>query len=841
MAELNLNQIEDKLNEEFTGDIRKIVFWYDDNTEFIDDIDSLELENAKIHKLAKNNLFQTKVMLERKDKESNYLIYAPFPKPNSKANHLADTIKYSKEFSADRASLLAVDLGIHDKYKPVLQKYIKFFGAKARTKKFYDLEVDYYNENIIEVSIMSVLVGAKVSNFEEVVRIILTTGELKENRYLEEFRKYDLEEAFWKNISHTFSFADEEPNLEKFLISLFLTYTDKEISSELPGNLSKYLLNKSGTVMTFMDQIMNSMLYREQFDLLAEKVFATIDGKKIFGDYQVEEVIDLDIFKFIDKKIINWMVDRLLDENLNSSIDDMAIPELCRHRESLHFGDLYFDDYHVLRHAYYVMDNVNYEPSSDLLSIIEDYNKRDYIIDTHYRKFYYYLDRLENKHIFDDLQEIVENIYTNKFLDVLSNKFNKEFSYEGVKGRYKLQREFYKNFIEGTKGSTVVIISDAFRYELGKELVKRMKREKKFETVDIEPQIGVLPSYTSLGMASLLPNEQITIDEDYDVFVDGKASKNLEQREAILKNKIEDSGSINYDDLKKYNQEEMRDFFSGKRVVYIYHDQIDARSDGGGSEDEVFMACKESIEEIENLMVRLTNAVSRTRYIVTADHGFIYKRNKTVESDKIDRFFVKEDQIGKRSILSEKEYDVIGTKKILISDVLGGYDDRTVTTPMGSNIFKSAGGGQNFVHGGSSPQEILVPVVEVRTIRGYKESENVKIALISMLPTVTSLSISLDFIQQEPLSDVVNPTSYKISFVDENNEPISNEEIHLANSKAESSAGRIFKLKFNLKDQKYDRDKKYYLTGVDTETGIELFRHEVVMDIAFAGGFGFDL
>lgn len=37
------------------------------------------------------------------------------------------------------------------------------------------------------------------------------------------------------------------------------------------------------------------------------------------------------------------------------------------------------------------------------------------------------------------------------------------------------------------------------------------------------------------------------------------------------------------------------------------------------------------MDEISELIIRLTNNVSRTRYIVTADHGFIYKRNKTVE------------------------------------------------------------------------------------------------------------------------------------------------------------------------------------------------------------------
>ena len=136
MAELNLKQITDKLNSEFVGDVRKLVFWYDAGAEFVSDIDRLELEHAKTLKLEHDNQFYIKYFLEREDTKSNYLVYAPFPKPVLKENHLADTIRYSKEFFADRASLLQVDLGIDEKYKPVLQHYIKFFGAKDRTQKF---------------------------------------------------------------------------------------------------------------------------------------------------------------------------------------------------------------------------------------------------------------------------------------------------------------------------------------------------------------------------------------------------------------------------------------------------------------------------------------------------------------------------------------------------------------------------------------------------------------------------------------------------------------------------------------------------------------------------------
>lgn len=140
MPELNLKQITDKLNSEFVGDVRKLVFWYDANAEFQEDIDSIELENAKVLHLERDNQFYIKYFLERVDTVTNYLVYAPFAKPDIRHNHLADTIRYSKEFFADRASLVMLDLGLDERCKAVLQRHIKFFANKERTQRFYELD-----------------------------------------------------------------------------------------------------------------------------------------------------------------------------------------------------------------------------------------------------------------------------------------------------------------------------------------------------------------------------------------------------------------------------------------------------------------------------------------------------------------------------------------------------------------------------------------------------------------------------------------------------------------------------------------------------------------------------
>ena len=57
---------------------RQIVFWYDENGEHQDKLDSITFTNIKVHKLTGSNNLLTKKLLEHDDTTSNYLIYAPF-------------------------------------------------------------------------------------------------------------------------------------------------------------------------------------------------------------------------------------------------------------------------------------------------------------------------------------------------------------------------------------------------------------------------------------------------------------------------------------------------------------------------------------------------------------------------------------------------------------------------------------------------------------------------------------------------------------------------------------------------------------------------------------------
>ena len=837
MAELNLKQIIDRLNTEFTGETRKLVFWYDDKAEFAEDMDSIELQNAKVYRLESDNQFYTKYFLERLDTKTNYLIYAPFPKPEVKDNHLEDTMLYSKRFFADRASLLSVDLGIEEKYKPIIEKHIKFFANKDRTQRFYDLEIENFNEENILVGLLSAICKTRTCSFEEVLRIVLTEDDIEGNKHLEEMEKYELLGAFWKLCEQQFGYVDAEPSLDRLIVTFFVTYTDRYIQADTPKAWRSFISMKQGNIIAFLDNLMNSVLYRKDYDRLSKYVSKGLRVEDNLSKVDVEDIIHCDTFAYIDEIIIKWIVDRLVSEDVGAKLNDLSLLQLCDMRSKMHFGEKYENAYNMLENAYVIVNSADYGGNDDMKTIVQKYCDKDYLIDTAYREFYFYYDRVQDSGEYEQLQALVENIYTNEYLNDLLPRWNKAFSGTDGLSVLPLQRNFYNANVNQTKERTVVIISDAMRYEVGKELFDRMMDDPHC-TAKLSPMMSVLPSYTRLGMAALLPHKSLVMKDDYEVYADDVLCNDLAGRQAVLQNHCKDSVCVQFDDIKNLKVTPLREIFTGKQVVYIYHNQIDARGDKANTEDEVFVACEEAIKEIVELIHRISTNANTYRFIVTSDHGFIYKREKLAESDKIGGVSGKNAWINRRFVVSKEPISEDGVQSLSLGYLLGNEDDKVVSFPVSSNVFKAPGSGQNYVHGGSSPQEMIIPVLDIKMERGRMETKPVSINLVSMVQKITNLITSMDFIQSEPVDDTYKETTYRLVFMSEDDARISNENIHVADSREPDSSKRIFRMRFNFKNQKYDKNKQYYLVVIDDNTGVELFRHPVIMDITFSDDFG---
>jgi uncharacterized protein (TIGR02687 family) len=733
----------------------------------------------------------------------------------------------------------------------VIQHYIKFFGSKARTQAFYDLELENFNQTTIEITLMSVLCKCKTSSYEEVVRTILTadvedntylTVDVEDNTYLTELGNYDLLDAFWRLADDVFGYSDPQPTLEKFVISMFVTYADKTIDADLPVSWKNYVSYKSGSVIAFLDNLMNSLIYGEQFDKLSDYVFQTIKGNEELKKLPIESLASSYLFAGIDELMIQWMTERLELEDVGARLENRTIPELIKERRQKHFGRMRRNEYFILENAWYLISNTEYrtgayQPAREMETLVKHYTESGYQMDRRYRYYYFYLDKVEMIDRYEKLTNLIENIYTNDYLEKICVNWNELYSEDSQAENVLKQSDFYNRCVNYAKDQVVVIISDALRYEVGVSLLEKLQADEKCKANMKVMQTG-LPSVTRTGMASLLPHKSLELSEDYSITVDGMPCETTEQRQTILQSYKPNSKCLPYDEIRNMSITELKNLFAYQDVVYIYHNQIDARGDKLTTENEVFNACEEAVNEIHALIRRLTSA-NKSHFIITADHGFLYKRKKLEESDKISFQIEADAVVGRRYCLSVQPLETTGTMYARLSAYYRGLTGHAVSCPVGADVFKAPGSGMNYVHGGSSPQEMLVPLIEVKTERGYKDTSVAQVALVSLTSKITNLITSLDFVQTEPISDLVKETTYRIYFVDGDGEKISNEQMYIADNKSADTVKRMFRLRFSFKNKKYDKYKKYYLVAYDDKNNLEVIRHEVMMDIAFADDFGF--
>ena len=836
MAELSLKQVVDRLNDEFAGDNRRIVFWYDDNGDFAEDIEKLQLNNAKILVLDGHNQFETKLIIEREDVESNYLIYAPYPEPALVKNHLADVAFYSKRFYADKVSVIVRDLDIDKELLPIMQKHKKLFGSQERTQRFCALKTDKYNDESLLIAMLCVCARVKIVSFDEVLRVVLTADSLQDNSYLQEFAKYELESVFWELCQQEFGYVDETPNLTKLAATLLMTYASCKISKALPSQWQHFVTDKTGSVMTFLDGMMNSILYRDGYDKLVAAVEQGLHVADLLGEYEPTVLVDCDTFRCVDVFLLKYITQKLLAEDLFIKIGDYDLPALCDARERMHFGEEVKVAYDMLKEAYQIISRAKYAEPKSLPDAVKQYIDSDYEIDSAYRHFYQNYDALESVEQYENLRELVENIYTNEYLGRQLPAWNEVLTEQGDLGDLPRQTHFYRDYLQYKKEKTVVIISDAFRYEAARELYVKLADDEK-NTVNINTMISVLPSYTRLGMLALLPHQKLELSDSFEELVDGQHVIDMKGRQVVLQKANENNACISFDELKKLKKDERRQVFTGRQVVYVYHDRVD--SAGENSPDSVFAACETAITEIFDMVKLLSNTANIQHFIITADHGFIYKRDAVTESGKIAGVADKESLVKRRYIVANKAVKDNGICHLSLGRILENADEKIVSFPMSHNVFKTPGGGLNYVHGGSSPQELIVPVVEVYAQKGHVDTQNAEIKVVTMLHKITNLITNMEFVQSAPVSDTVKAVNYALYFEDENGAKITNVENYAAESREQDTAKRIFKVRFVFKNQSYDAAKKYYLVIMNQDTNIELSRQEMRIDVAFAGDFGF--
>ena len=858
---MNIDKIQERLILMFEpstkiGEKRKIVFLTDPKNQYREVIDNnvLNIDNVKIHELTENNNFYTKYLLEEEDTDSNYLIYTNLDSLTDKSNWLIDIVLYSQIFYADKLSMDLDDLGISVSLRETCEKYEKFFNNNKRIDKLSKLNIKDYTEETLELGMIASLCGSKTIDTEEIFRNIFIKSideygyicEDEDNKYYTDIKSILGTDILLKYANKYYGFNSEEFSIKKLLIAIIITALSKDIDADLLSNYNSYISKEKSSCCLFIDRWMNDLRNTESYNKVVEVLEKELDTLNIFNDIEVEKLKNIDILPCIDKQIILYIINSI--NNGVRKYDEYI--EFIKDRRTTHFYSKYentYDSIVNLINMYKIeYKNIYGIPKEDPKTMFNMYKDEYYEMDMYYRKFYIAHDKEVNSDIPKKLSNKVEEIY-NKFINELNTNWTASIE-SNMDGQWGImgvinQKDFYKHYVNPSISlgdRMFVIISDALRYEVGKELTDRLNEEI-IGSTSIDAMLSVIPSITKLGMASLLPHKNIEIKKDLKVFVNGedangydedldvtsisRNSAGLENRKTTIESSVASSIAIDFEKLIELTREERKEKLKGYKLVYIYHDQIDAIGDKASTENQAFEATEKAISDIQRIIKIIRNELGGSNVIITSDHGFIYQRNKLEESDKLSKDINGALEVKRRYMLSHQDEYVNGTMKFSMDYILGDGSDLYAYIPNSIMRFKTQGSGANFVHGGASLQEVVVPVIQFKNIRKTSKNsikaEKVKIQPITSSNKITNTPFKIKMYQSEKVSLNKKSANYSVYLIDENNSIISDIHNIIADKISDNPNEREFTIVLNIpRTLKYDRNKDYYLITKDKDEDI---------------------
>lgn len=849
---MELERIKKNLENRFSADLkagekRKIIFWYDTEGQFADLIEELQLENAKLHRLMDSNYFCTKYLLEVEDTESNYLIYANNRPARDEDNWLIDIMLYSYEFFADRLALQMEELGINRNLKPLVKDYQKFFNSRERRKKLAGYGIADYDEAGLELAMMSVLCALKYPDQLQVFKKVLGTKlEEENNRYFTEISRFMDSQVFWKHANRYFGYTREENSLQKLASHILINSLSRVLDDNQLSPLKEYLSPQGkANCIFFVDNWMNHQGDKKAYEQLAVSIERFLNIAERLDSVSISSLGECDIFEAFDKKVLNYIMESIHNEIQNYE----QCLGLIETRRNKHWYEKYQSIYEAIYYLIKILQYHQKHPDISGLNIQqlwEQYTSDYYQLDYYYRLFYWYYDQNPVEAL-KPLRIRVENIYSNWFLEglgtvwsaAIDNYTGGELKIDGVTS----QQDFYQRELAPLIGSgerCFVIISDALRYEAAVDIVGRLNAETAGKA-KMDTMMGVLPSATKYGMVALLPHQDISLENER-VMADGNRTDSLQEREKILKKHVSEAVATHYKNIIAMGKEERRELVKGKKLIYIYHDYIDAIGHPAATEIKVFDAVQQTEQEIYRLIRIIRDDLGGVNIYLTADHGFLYKRDPLVESDKIKKETLGAVEESRRHMLSYQEVESDALLKFKPEYLKSPLGQPVVYVPRAAIRFKVQGAGANFVHGGASLQELVIPLIKYKAGRGSnlkkKEASKVKVKLLNESHKITNNLFSLDFFQTEKVDDRNIPRTVVVFIEDEKGKVLSNRETIIADKTSDKASDRTYKVRLTLQTGKYDKNKDYFLIIKDVET--DLIEDRIPFQINLAISLDFD-
>ena len=799
-----------RLFQSRNGNDRKIIFWYDPSANFKEDIAADSYDCCRLLVCDKNE-FAIKKTIEHDDVASDFLVYIPAEKPVDQENWLLDILTHSEEYYADTVALTMRRLGLtNTDLRRVIERHANFFNAESRTKRLGNyVEInDSMSATDLRLSMMCVLVRSSSRTIESVLTELVFD---QDGSKYADVKKFGFEERLWDEICQYYNYEGDQKIgtlTKKFMFTALLE--QKAEFDTLPSFYNQYQIEGPGRMDAkfFVDKIKQDKRYEALQEDVASEL--KIEGLLVARDITCMQTAD--IFECIDDDIIEKITESLV----NGSLDYDTFEKVISHRLNSMWYEAHAAEYEILSSAMAFFKRVDRAIPTGLLATeyVKNYTESYYLVDTYYRRICANFNKIETPiSELEDLVSRVESVYQAKYLDPLGKAFSDalkeqgEWRFAGI----KMSSGFYQEVQNKNYKKCFVIISDGLRYEIGRELYEKIQIDPVLKgTEEIKYAISPLPSETRFGMASLLPHRLLAYANKM-VLADSQSTVDIAARDAILKAKRPSYAAIRYDKINKMSRAELRSYMADKSLVYIYHNVVDEA--GEHNESKVFDVAETAINEILMLIRKLYNSLQISNFYVTSDHGFMYRRNEIEESQKYSNVVsLHATETAKRYLLTDdRSMEIPYTVEFDLTDVSGGYK---VITPYGYDLFKTQGGGLQYVHGGASLQETIVPVIHIGELSAAKNKDAVTpvgVRLKSITRKITNRSFTLEFEQYEKVGERKQAITCETYLVDEDGNKVSGEYRFVAASESDDVDSRSTKIRFNLMNIEFDRNKRYYL------------------------------
>lgn len=874
----DLNQINTALKRLFVDEGQRIVFWNDPDKEFHNTLTQLDLDGVNVLRLDEVGQLAAKIRIETEDPTGKFLVYAPAEEPEYEDDWLLDVRLYSRSFRADRASILLQQLGLTNQH---LRLHIadrrKFFDAKDRLQKLKALVEPDDAAPDLDRKMIAVITRADQPELFNLVRTIFHTWAEADADFdldvepgvWEQVVKFDLDTPFWDMAKAAFGYAEENPSLKNLLLRLTLTDFAHHLKGDVPQSLRPLLLPRTGwaNAVVCLAQWRDSTSRGSSYDRLSAEAAAVLNLDAHLPLMEFDELVDVMTFLAVEKRVASSLKERVQTTADTINADDVRAVAVRRqdgHWASASMADTpdaprralhaVYDalvaaaDFFALRNAH--GGGFDYPDAS---AMYRAYETDLFRFDQLYRHFCEAADEVQERQpkwdILKSLRADVEKVYVNWYLTALAMAWGKFVEPPGgLLGKWQIdkvpnQHQFYDRHVqpwldEGENRRAFVVISDAFRYEIAQELAAELNGRYRFEA-NLTSQVGVLPSYTALGMASLLPHKKLAYKAGTaDVLVDGKPS-GAGDRDSILQ--AVGGMACKFDDLMAKKKDEGREFVKEKRVVYVYHNKVDAVGDDAKTEGATFQAVRQAIDELAAVVGYIVNNLNGHHVVVTADHGFLFAETFPGEADK-SKLEERPDGTAlakKRYLLGRSLPDHASAWHGKTTATAGADGDMEFWIPKGSNRFHFAGGSR-FIHGGAMPQEIVVPVLTVKHVRGKSAQDTktkpVPVQVLGSTHRITTAKHRFELIQMEAVGERVKPVTLKVA-VYEGDEPVTNIETVTFDSPSGNLDERKKWVSLVLQDRPYSKKTHYRLVLRDADTGVEQQAVDIVIDRAFTDDF----